>query len=219
MPDPGGGSLQHRLSAGQRASIGAAAGLVVGVVAAFFFPWQAAILAGWDVSAAILVVSALHSMLGKDAEETARIALREDSSRAATDVMLIGASSASLLAVGLAVLKAANAGGAAKALLTAIAVLSVVLSWAVVHTLFALRYARLFYGDPRGGIDFHDNREPRYLDFAYVAFTVGMTYQVSDTEITSVVIRRTVLRQALLSYMFGTAIIAMIINVVAGLAH
>ncbi|HEU5004050.1 MAG TPA: DUF1345 domain-containing protein [Actinomycetota bacterium] len=210
----------HRqLSAGKRAVIAAAGGVVVLVVAAFTAPWQAAVLGGWDVAAAIFVLSALGSVIGRDGAETARIAVREDSSRTAADSMLMGASAASLLAVGLTVLKAANENGAAKALLTVIGVLSVVVSWSVVHTIFTLRYARLFYAEPKGGIDFHDDREPTYADFAYLAFTVGMTYQVSDTDIIARHIRRTVLRHAVLSYVFGTAIIAMTINAVAGLAH
>ena len=206
-------------SAGQRLSIAAAAGLVTLVVLGITSPWQAAVLASWDLAAAVVVVTALASIMGKDAAETARIALREDSSRAAADVMLLGASSASLLAVVLTLLKASSEGGAAKALLTGIGVASVVLSWCVVHTIFTLRYARLYYAEPTGGIDFHDGRQPRYADFAYVAFTVGMTYQVSDTDIIARPIRATVLRQALLSYLFGTAIIAMTINAIAGLAH
>jgi uncharacterized membrane protein len=85
-----------------------------------------------------------------------------------------------------------------------------------VHTVFALRYGRLYYSTD-GGINFHDRSEPTYQDFAYLAFTVGMTYQVSDTEIPARVIRATVLRHALLSFLFGTTIIAMTINIVAGL--
>lgn len=214
-----GPAKERQPSAGRRVSIAAGAGLVSLAVLGITAPWQAAVLASWDVAAAIVVVTALGSVLGKDASETARIALREDSSRAAADLMLLGASAASLLAVVLTLLKASSEGGAAKALLTGIGVLSVVLSWCVVHTIFTLRYARLYYTEPKGGIDFHDGREPRYADFAYVAFTVGMTYQVSDTDIVARPIRATVLRQALLSYLFGTAIIAMTINAIAGLAH
>ncbi|TMK44127.1 MAG: DUF1345 domain-containing protein, partial [Actinobacteria bacterium] len=115
--------------------------------------------------------------------------------------------------------KASSEHGGAKALLTVVAVVSVFLSWAVVHMTFTLRYARLFFTGPRGGIDFHDDdRDASYLDFAYVAFTIGMTYQVSDTDLTNRQIRSAALRHALLSYLFGTVIIAMTINVIAGLA-
>jgi uncharacterized membrane protein len=129
--------------------------------------------------------------------------------------VLIAASVASLLGVGLALLQASDESGVARALTTAVAVATVVLSWLAVQTVFTLRYAHLYYLD--GGIDFHNEKAPDYRDFAYVAFTLGMTYQVSDTDLTSKKIRTTALRHALLSYVFGIAVIAITINVVAGL--
>jgi uncharacterized membrane protein len=81
-----------------------------------------------------------------------------------------------------------------------------------------LRYARLYYNDPRGGIEFAEpDKTPDYLDFVYVSFTVGMTFQVSDTDIQSSRIRRTVLRHALLSFLFGAVILGVTVNVVASL--
>ena len=88
------------------------------------------------------------------------------------------------------------------------------------HTVFALRYAHEYYTDPVGGIDFKTRDErPDYLDFAYVAFTVGMTFQVSDTDVQARRIRRTVLRHALLSYLFGAVILAVVVNVIAGVVQ
>jgi uncharacterized membrane protein len=81
---------------------------------------------------------------------------------------------------------------------------------------FTLRYARTYYAEG-GGIDFNGDRPPDYRDFGYVAFTIGMTYQVSDTDLTSNSLRRTALRHALLSYLFGIVVVAITINVVAGL--
>jgi len=133
--------------------------------------------------------------------------------------MLLGAAIGSLGAVLMSLVKASSEHGVAKALLTAVAVVSVFLSWAVVHLTFTLRYARLFFTEPQGGINFHeDKRDATYADFAYVAFTIGMTYQVSDTDLSKRQIRAAALRHALLSYLFGTVIIAMTINVIAGLA-
>src|SRR5215210_5268718 len=102
-------------------------------------------------------------------------------------------------------------------LVTGLGIVSVVLAWGMVHTVFTLRYARLYYGRPKGGIEFNQDEPPRYSDFAYLAFTVGMTFQVSDTNLKTEQIRATVLRQGLLSYMFGTVIIATTINLIAGL--
>ena len=99
----------------------------------------------------------------------------------------------------------------------AVGLLSVVLSWTVVHTVFMLRYARGYYSEPPGGIEFSESEPPTYLDFAYLSFTMGMNFQVSDTSITSKPIRRIALHHALLSYLFGAVLLAIIINVVATL--
>ena len=88
-----------------------------------------------------------------------------------------------------------------------------------VHTDFTLRYADLYYVPPIGGIDFPGDDRPDYRDFAYLAFTIGMTYQVSDTGLLTKRFRRVLLLHALLSYLFGVVIIAAVINVVAGLVN
>ena len=98
-------------------------------------------------------------------------------------------------------------------MLGVIAVFTVFLSWFTVNTLFTLRYASLYYTEPIGGIDFPDTaQEPDYLDFVYVAFTIGMTFQVSDVRVTAPSIRRAVLLHALLSFVYNTAIIALALN-------
>jgi uncharacterized membrane protein len=104
-------------------------------------------------------------------------------------------------------------------MLTAAGVATVALSWAVVHTVFALRYAHEYYTPPVGGIDFKSRELPDYRDFAYVAFTVGMTFQVSDTDIQRRETRRTVIRHALISYLFGAVILAVVVNVIATLIN
>ncbi|GAC1654938.1 MAG: hypothetical protein NVS4B6_31420 [Mycobacterium sp.] len=91
-------------------------------------------------------------------------------------------------------------------------------SWFAVHTVFTLRYARLYYVAKSAGIDFHQRGDPTYTDFAYVAFTIGMTYQVSDTDLNARDIRSTALAQAMLSFLLGAIILAVTINLVAGLA-
>jgi uncharacterized membrane protein len=115
------------------------------------------------------------------------------------------------------VVKAGSSHGDTKAALVAAGIGTIVVSWAVVHTVFTLRYAALYYTGRNGGIDFNEDDKPNYADFAYLAFTIGMTYQVSDTDLQTKTIRHTALRHALLSYLFGTVIIAATINVVAGL--
>ena len=131
--------------------------------------------------------------------------------------MLVGASVASLVTVGFILAEAGRAGSGEHGALIAFAVVSVLLAWSVVHTVFALRYARLYYAPPVGGLGFAADDPPSYGDFAYVAFTIGMTYQVSDTEISKRPIRRTAIRHALLSYVFGAMILGIIINSIATL--
>jgi uncharacterized membrane protein len=208
--------LQHAV-ARTRLLVAGCVGLVVLVTTWTVTPWQVAVLASWDVSAAIVVVWVLVVVWTKDSEGTRRLALREDDSRAAAELLLLFAAVASLVGIGLGLVKAGHEQGSSKAALTSIAVLSVVLSWAVVNVVYALRYAHLYYAGGGKGIDFNEEGDPDYRDFAYLTVTIGMTYQVSDTNLESRVIRRTVTGHALLSYLFGTGVVAMMINVVAGL--
>jgi uncharacterized membrane protein len=174
-------------------------------------------LAGW-VAAALVYVGWTWLIVGAmDAEETCRHATREDPTRWVADVVIVSASIASLGGVGYLVAAGSHSGP--KALAAAlVGILTVAASWLAVHTLYTAHYARLYYSDEPGGIDFHDPEAPCYRDFAYVAFTVGMTYQVSDTEIGLTSIRSTVLRHALLSYLLGAVVLAVTINLIAGLS-
>jgi uncharacterized membrane protein len=193
-----------------------ASGLAAFAVAILLTPWQIADLVGWDVAGAVFVASVLVSTRGKDPAQTRTMAVMEDNSRVAADAILIGASIASLVGVGLALVKAGSEQNPAHTLITALAFLSVVVSWSSVHTVFTLRYARLYY-QAGGGIDWHSGDLPDFGDFAYIALTLGMTFQVSDTDINSKPIRKAALRHAVLSYLFGVVILATTINVVASL--
>ena len=93
--------------------------------------------------------------------------------------------------------------GGTKAYLITIGVVSVALSWTTVHTVFMLRYTRSHYQSPGGAVDFNEKDAPAYLDFAYLAFTVGMTFQVSDTNLTTKAMRRSRSRTPCMSYLFG----------------
>jgi uncharacterized membrane protein len=203
-------------SALTRLLVAGAIGVAAGGVAAVWTSWQVAALAGWDTVAVVISGWIWVTVRRLDAAGTERIAMREDDSRPAADILLVVASVASLVGVGFALLKASHQTGAAEAVSTAVAILSVALSWLAVHIVFTLRYAHLYYAE-NGGIDFHQDARPDYRDFLYVALTLGMTYQVSDTDISSKEIRMAVLRHAMLSYVFGTAVVAMTINIVASL--
>jgi uncharacterized membrane protein len=207
-------------SALQRLLVATAVGLVAAGVVAVLSPWQLAALAGWDGAAGFFVLSVWLSVSRFSPEETRIHATREDNSRVAASLLLLSASVASLVGTGFDLMKAAHAFTGGRVILTVAGILTVALSWGVVHTVFALRYAHEYYTPPVGGIDFKTRDElPDYHDFAYVAFTVGMTFQVSDTDIQARATRRTVLRHALLAYLFGAVILAVVVNVIATLLN
>jgi uncharacterized membrane protein len=190
----------------------AAAAVVLGYGAS----WSVAALTAEDVAALVYVVWVWVTIAGADAAATARIARTEDASRAAAEAVLVGAGAASLVAVAFTLGQAGRAGPPERGLLTALAIASVALAWTSVHTTYLLRYARLYYSPPDGGIEFH-GESPDYVDFAYLALTIGMTFQVSDTDLTAKRVRRGALHHALLSYVFGTVIVAITVSSVAAL--
>ncbi|WP_346927933.1 DUF1345 domain-containing protein [uncultured Arthrobacter sp.] len=185
--------------------------------------WVAAPAAGWSV-AALTYVAWVWLAIGRfNPAETRAHATTEDPSRSITDLLILAANVASLGAVAAVVVDSHGGGGSGLggALL---ALASVALSWLLVQTLFTLRYAELYYstggkaGPAEGGIDFNQEGPPQYTDFAYLASSLGMTYQVSDTAIQNHGIRAEALKHSLLSYLFGTVILATTISLVISLA-
>jgi uncharacterized membrane protein len=217
-PPLGGSATRPPFSTATRLAASLAAGAVAGLIAAFTAPWQAVPPSIWLVASLTWMTSVWISILRMDAVSTSLNAAREDPHGAAADALLVSASVATLGAVVLGILKAGHSHGAEKSLLLVTGIGAIVASWAVVHTVFTLRYAALYYKGPDGGVDFNEEDKPTYVDFAYLAFTIGMTYQVSDTNLTTKSMRHTALRHALLSYLLGTVIIAATINLAAGLA-
>jgi uncharacterized membrane protein len=173
---------------------------------------------GWAVACLVYVVWVWVIVWRMDPNQTKEHASREDPSRGTSGALLLVASVASLVALVILVTQAKASSTGEKALLAGIGAGSVVLSWFLVHTIYTLRYAVLYYADPSKPVDFHQTKAPRYTDFAYIAFTIGATFQVSDTDLRSSAIRVAALKHALLSYLFGAVILAGAVNAVAGLA-
>jgi uncharacterized membrane protein len=215
---PDGSVDQHGLAVRRLAVAAAAAAVTLAVLLATGTgSVSVAIEAAWCAGAVVFVGWIWLAIGFKDADETARMAAAEDVSRPLADVLTIGAAVVSLVAVGFVLRQASQESGTSKGLLIALALVSVGLAWTAIHTLYTLRYGDLYYQGTLGGIDFHTNERPDYLDLAYVAFTIGMTFQVSDTDLIERSIRRAALRQALLSFVFVAVIVAMSINIVASL--
>jgi uncharacterized membrane protein len=193
-----------------------ASGFVAGAAAIAAGLAELAVLVGWIAAAAVALAWVWRISWPQDPVGTKQLAEAEGRTRS-TDTAVVLAAVASLGAVVFALI---DSGGSNEALAGAAVVLSittVVLSWALVNTVFALKYARLYYLDDDGGIDFGQEQPPAYSDFAYMAFTVGMAYAVSETTPASNRIRKTALGHALLSYLFGTGVIATAINLVGNL--
>jgi uncharacterized membrane protein len=201
-------------AAGTHLAVSLTGGVVAGAASAPVLGWVTAGLLAWVVTAAVFLVGTWLSVWRLDAAETARLAAREDGSRPLRDLTLLAISVGTLLTVALVILRAHQTPPER----TALAVASVAASWLVANTVYTLRYAALYYTDPPGGVEFTGGDDPTYREFAYVAFTVGMTFQVSDTSLQTTDIRTTVLRHALMSFVFDVVIIAVTVNVVAGLS-
>jgi uncharacterized membrane protein len=202
-----------------RVALSGTAGVAAAIIVVVVGPWWLAPLAAWDIASVVLLGWTWRSLWPLDGKRTAKHATEESPSRINTDLLLLGGSVVSLAAVGLVLVRASSEGGLEKGLLVATGVVSIVLAWGVVHTVYTLRYAKLYYQGTPKGVDFNEDDPPCYSDFAYLALTIGMTFQVSDTDLTTRAMRRLALRHALLSYMFGALIIATTINLIAGLGQ
>jgi len=218
-------SLLHRLDAHHRLIIG---GLVAAGIFALLRPhvtFSTDLVAAWDVFTFSLLVLGWATLMVQDPYEARQNARLQDSSRTFLFILVIGAAMASLLAVGLLLGPVKDLPHPKLLGHIGLSIAAVVLSWALVHTLFAMRYAHYFYEDARevsrekidGGLLFPGDESPTYLDFAYFSFVIGMTCQVSDVQISSSHMRRLALIHGLIAFGFNTAILAMFVNIVAGL--
>ncbi|MEA9984279.1 DUF1345 domain-containing protein [Subtercola sp. RTI3] len=215
MTQPAYNTIGYR--AGLRLAVMAAVGLAVGLSVGFFASWTYAPALGWGAAATTFLVWVWAQIRTMGPGETAAHATREDPSRFASHALVLLAVVASFGGVALLLIEATNATGIAKASIILLALLTITLSWLITHTLFTLRYAAEYYRSG-SGVSFNQDQDPRYTDFAYLAFTVGMTFQVSDTDIKNHLIRATILRHALLSYLLGALVLATTINLISGLS-
>ncbi len=209
-------SSNGQQSARRRVNASAAVGIVVGAALAFVAPWQLALLCGWMAMATSSAVAIWREIWSADAEQSQRLSVSEDGTRFTAHVVLTVASVVTPVGMAFGLSKAHHVGRLMEALLTVAAVMAVVLAWAVVHTVYALRYAHLYYLEPVGGLDFHSDELPDFRDFAYVAFTVGMSFAISDTDVLGRKLRRSITSHALISYLLGAVIVGLTINVIAG---
>ena len=196
----------------------AVVGVAVGVVGAAMGAGSHSLVLGW-AAASFVYVSYVWLVIGRmDPQTTASHAAREEPARGIAELLILATTVASLGAVAMLLVDARSVSDARAGLFAAMALGSVALSWLLIHTLYTLRYASLYFAGSRGGIDFNTDDPPRYVDFAYVSFSLGMTFQISDTDLKSSVFRSVALRHALLSYVFGTVVVATTINLAVSLS-
>ncbi|TDZ45111.1 DUF1345 domain-containing protein [Mycobacteroides franklinii] len=203
------------MTGAKRFWIALVAGMTAGVLTWVLLQrWQVGLLTVAIVTAAINVVWSLVVLWPMDPDETRARARSEDMDDELGDLAMLLILVASLAAIGILLISANDEDKGAYAGLCIGAILTV---WAMLHTIYAARYARIYYQGTVGGIDFNSDVRPRYVDFYYFAFNLGMTYQVSDTAVTASHIRDVVLKHCLFSYIYGTVIIACTINLVINL--
>jgi len=194
-------------------------GVVVTVAAVFVTDWRLAtrLLVGWDVAVALYLALAFHMMVGADVRRIRRRAALQDEGQLAMLGLTVAAALASVGAI-FAELGTSAVGASRPPSHLVLATLTIVLSWAFIHMIFALHYAHEFYDEAAGGgMAFPGgDAHPDYWDFVYFSFVIGMTSQVSDVAVTSKQIRRTVAAHGVVSFLFNAALLALTVNIAAG---
>jgi uncharacterized membrane protein len=192
--------------------IGILSAVTVGITAG----WQYAPDAGWIAAVTIYLLWTWLSVTPMSAEDIACLVQQQRPTRGPSDTFVVLASVASLIGVAY-LLMAPNVEGPDSTIAATVGFLSVIASWLTVNTVYTLRYAVEYYTDPVGGIEFNQDDKPTFADFAYVAFTVAVTYGVTDTALQNRRIRGTALQHPLVSYLFGAVILAITIQMFGSL--
>jgi uncharacterized membrane protein len=202
----------------RKALISAVIGLLVALVPVLVGAPELASLIGWAVAGSVFLAWAWAKAWPAGPDDTRTLALQEGRSRRLLDSLIISATFVSLVAVVFALLRSQQKDpiGVAAAILAA---LGVVIAWALINTVYAFKYARMYYHDDRHHFSFNQNEDPSYSDFAFAAFSIGMAYSASNVNESSTPSRRIGLGHALLSYFFGTFVVAVAINLVVSLGQ
>ncbi|MFI6317787.1 DUF1345 domain-containing protein [Nonomuraea sp. NPDC050556] len=207
-------NLRSSQSAVARLAGAAVIGTAMGAVIGAMTDLPLGTLSGIATSATLFVAAGWIVLWPMDADATHRNARREDFRPVTEEFVVVAAALCGLVAI-VALLMIGSSDTSHAAAATALG--GVFMAWAALHLMYATRYAYLYYEAPVGGIDFNSEAPPAYSDFLYFSYNLGMTYQVSDTDVSSSKIRAIVLRHCLLSYVFGTGILATTINLVVGM--
>lgn len=177
---------------------------------------------GWDTFSLCMIIQSWITFSITTPQQIREQSKVQDSSRILIFVIILISTLTSFLAV-LLLLITKEKFKNTESFHLIIAIAGMVLSWFLIHTIFTLRYAHIFYGDDdekpgthAGGLEFPGDKRPDYFDFAYFAFVLGMTFQVSDIQISSKQLRKMAMFHGLLSFGYNTIMIALTINLIAG---
>ena len=176
----------------------------------------------WDVFAFTYLITSGIIFFKSSTNDIKERASKDDGGRLFVFFIVVIASFASMVTVTMLIVSKETA-DISKLVYLPVIISGMLLSWIMVHTTFSFHYAHLYYDYDEGeeknaeGLDFPGEKNPDYLDFAYFSFVIGMTFQVSDVEISSRVIRRQALAHALISFVLNTFVVALTINLIAGL--
>ena len=181
------------------------------------------IMIAWSVFALSYIITSWIVFFGQNPAQIRALSKQEDGSRLYVFSLIVITSFASLVTV-LLLMLSQNAKETPQIIFIPVAICGMLFSWIMVHTIFGFHYAHLYYGDDTmdatrhaAGLEFPGEKKPDYLDFAYFSFVIGMTFQVSDTAVHSRSIRRLVLLHGLISFGLNTFVVALTINLIAGL--
>lgn len=208
-------ATQYRnpLSGTTRLGLAVAAGVIAGWVATFFLASPLSLLVALVAMAGLFVVTSLPVLWPMSPDRARANAAREDFNPFLEETLVVLVALAGLIGI---VVILARGGDREQTAAAALGLVGIFLSWEMLHMMYAARYANLYYTEPEGGIDFNGSGPPSYVDFIYVAFTVGATYAISDTNVSQTAIRAVVLRHGVLSFVFSTVVLAATINLVLG---
>lgn len=193
--------------------VGIAGGIAVGAALGV----AAGLIAGWGLLAIVEVVGILARTWPMGPSATRAHATREDPGRRVTRLASVVGSVASLGGVAVVLVQTKSAPLGEAIALAAVAVVSVAASWFLIQANYMLRYAHIWFQEPSGGIEFHATNDPMYTDFIYFSVGLGMTYQVADTNVGTNEVRRVVIGQTVIAWVYATAIIATVLNLVTGI--
>ncbi|HUO21847.1 MAG TPA: DUF1345 domain-containing protein [Caulobacteraceae bacterium] len=189
--------------------------------------WSTRAIIGWDVAMLTFLALIFHMMAGCNIAKLQALAAKQDEAKGLILGLSICAAAAAVMAIGLEISLAKDEHGLEKTMRVALAFLTLMMSWLFVHVIFALHYAHEYYApDPtegpeedglRGGLNFPGGEEPDYWDFFHFAVIIGVASQTADIEFTSRTQRRIGTLHGLVSFVFNTVVLALTINLLAGL--